>query len=218
MALWRTGFDPLVHGFRFVNYYDFSLEFDLPLVGSVDLGNIVYGLCGGMCYAAADYFHAEIPPPTLVDVPKPGSRLFGYLWERQLVSLSMPSVPMKIFEWMLRDNESVASLTAGRELNKVRSRIEAMRPAVLLLIRAGGFVDPTQNHQVLAVGYDLDEAAQQATLFLYDPNYPGEAPTLTLDLADPSQGIGGQHSTGETSRGFFVLNYRPRKRGLPEIP
>ena len=54
MALERTDFEVQKQGFRFWNYFDFSLKFELPLAGAIDLGKIIYGLCGGMCFAALD--------------------------------------------------------------------------------------------------------------------------------------------------------------------
>ena len=214
MALERTDFEVREHGFHFWNYFDFSLEFELPLVGAIDLGEIVYGLCGGMCFAALDYFHAKVLP-ALDTVIDDGSALYDYLLLRQLRSLAAPVVPLKILEWMIRDDLDVARRTASREFPKIRRRIAKGNPAVLLLIRAGGFSDPTQNHQVVATGYDLDEATQDVKIFLYDPNHPDEEPTLDMNLADPKHGIDLKQSTGEHLRGFFVLDYRPRKRGLP---
>jgi regulator of RNase E activity RraA len=73
---------------------------------------------------------------------------------------------------------------------------------------------PTQNHQVVATGYDLDEYNRRVTLFLYDPNHPGKEPELTVGL-DPDGDPHIEQSTGEPLRGFFVLDYGPRKRGLP---
>ena len=154
-------------------------------------------------------------------MPEDGSALHDYLCLRQLRSLAAPMVPLKILEWMIRDDLDVARRTASREFPKLRRRIAKGNPAVLLLIRAGGLSAPTQNHQVVATGYDLDEATQQVRIFLYDPNHPGEEPTLDMNVANPKHGIDLKQSTGEPIRGFFVLNYRPRKRGLPppdEVP
>jgi hypothetical protein len=36
----------------------------------------------------------------------------------------------------------------------------------------------------------------------YDPNHPGETPTLTMNLTKPSVGIALAQSTGEALRGF----------------
>ena len=84
----------------------------------------------------------------------------------------------------------------------------------LLIVHVEGWANPTHNHQVIAVGYDLDETTHKVNIFLYDPTHPEEESVLNMDLQDPTSKI--EQSTGETLRGFFVLNYRPRRRGLPE--
>jgi len=211
----RTVFSPRVHGFRFENAFQFSFEFVVPLVGRIDLGRIMYGLCGGMCFAALDYTYADRPVPSGAAAPTPGTDLYAYLWQRQLDSLWGPVVPLKVIAWMLRTNRAVSLLTAN-EFPQVRARIDRGTPAVLCLIRARGLRDPTQNHQVLATGYRLDPATNQVTIDIYDPNHPGQDSTLTMNLSDPSGGIDLVQSTGEPIRGFFVIKYEPQSRGLPE--
>lgn len=57
----KTTFSAVSNGFEFVNFFEMKLpvKFELPLVGKVDLNRVVFGLCGGMCFAALDYFHAQ---------------------------------------------------------------------------------------------------------------------------------------------------------------
>jgi hypothetical protein len=206
MALVRTGFSALDHGFRFANRFEFSFELKLPFAGSIDLGSIVYGLCGGMCFAVLDYFRTgrPIPSQTSVEDIEPGLR--SYLRERQLDSLSLPVIP-KVIEWMMREDGDVGRLTASREFPKLYRRLNRGNPAVLALIRGRGVEDPTQNHQVVALGYDLDDTTRQLTVHLYDPNHPGHEPTLSMNLATPSRGIEAVQSTGEELRAFFVIAY-----------
>lgn len=206
----RTDFSAQDHGFRFVNSFEFSLEFDLPFASPIDLGNIIYGLCGGMCFAALDYFHAGRPIPDEATIPPTGSGLHRYLWQRQLDSLSLPVGPLKVIEWMLREDEDLGRQIARSELRKLRTRLDRGDPAVLVLIRAHGVANPTHNHQAVAVAYGLDETptAKRVTIHLYDPNYPGEEPRLTMDLKRPGLGIHAQQSSGDPFRGFFVLDYR----------
>ena len=218
MAQIRTPFDACEHGFRFANRFDFSLKPRLPLIGRRDLLRVAYGLCGGMCFAALDYYHAHVPIPGDADVPLPGAPLRSYLWKRQLATLSPPVMPLRVVVWMLRDDAGVAHLTATQEFPKVRRRIVRMQPAVLLLISTGGVADPRENHQVVATGYDLDVSTGKATLYLYDPNHPGEEQRLTMNLGNPDRPLDPQQSSGEPLRGFFVLDYEPRTRGLPLKP
>lgn len=212
----RTEFSPRVHGFHFANAFRFSFEFNLPFFGRVDLGSMVYGLCGGMCFAALDYLLAGRPMPTSTSVPPRRSGLYAYLWQRQLDSFSGPVLPLKVIEWMLRTNEDVERLTAGKEFPRLRTTINQGTPAVLCLIRARGLVDPTQNHQVLATGYRLDTATGQVTIHVYDPSHPGQEPTLSMSLGDPDAGIDLAQSTRERLRGFFVVKYRAHRGSLPE--
>lgn len=202
-------------GFRFPNHYDCSLSLNPPFVKSVTLGPVVYGLCGGMCYAALDYYYAGLPVPDRTTVPRLGDGLYRYLWKRQIDSFQLPMGPLRILRWMFREDEAVARSTIQKEFLKLRNSIARLQPVVLLMIYARSWEDPTRNHQVVAVGYDLDEAAQQATVFLYDPNYPGKEPKLHLDLQSPS--VMFVQSTGETPRGFFLQNYRPKKKGLKDL-
>ena len=207
MALIRTNFSPQDHGFRFGNYFEFHFEFKLPFAGSIDLGSIAYGLCGGMCFAALDYFHEDRPVPQAARVEDIDSELRGYLTERQVDSLSLLVIP-KVIEWMLRSDEDVGRLTSWREYPKLYRRLKKGEPATLVLIRASGVEDPTQNHQVVAVGYDFDETTRDLVVHIYDPNHPGEEPTLSMNLAHPSSGINPTQSTGEELRAFFVINHK----------
>jgi hypothetical protein len=94
---------------------------------------------------------------------------------------------------------------------KVRSRLENGQPVVLGLIRVHTGQSPTDNHQVLAAGYDFDDQTNLMTIHLYDPNHPGEEPSLLFDISQPSQGIKISQSTGEPLRAFFVISYKAKQ-------
>jgi hypothetical protein len=208
VPIYDTWFDPNRHGFAFANLFDFRLAFDVPWLGAIDLGSIVYGLCGGMCFAALDYWHAGIPVPTDANVRDLG-RLYPWIWRRQIDSLTLPTGPLRVFQSMMRSDADLAGLATGREHHRLMRRLARAEPAVLLLVRGAGMADPTINHQVVAVR--AEQRADATTLWLYDPNYPAEHPTMTID------GSGCVHSTGERDRGYYVLDYRPRRRGLPTL-
>jgi len=207
MAAIMTGFKPLEHGFKFINRFDFTAKFDLPLFGEIDLGNIVYGLCGGMCFAATDYYMLGRNKPDYMDPDEIPDNYRHFLWNRQLDSLGIFGVP-KVIEWMLQDDLDIGKRTVRNEVPKLRRRLDKRQPTVLALIRAKSGGDPTHNHQVLAVGYEEDPVTRQMTLYLYEPNYPGKEPTISLNLGHPGQGIDVKQSTGEPLRGFFVIPYR----------
>ena len=206
----RTGFSAAVHGFRFANSFSLSdaviprsLRRKPPFLA---LNDVVFGLCGGMCFAALDYFHQPNPIPGFTSVDELSLELLDYLWRRQWDGLRGGALA-KVFTWTLRQDNSLARSVAGWEIPKLRRSLSDGAPSVLALIRVGGIAEVMNNHQVLATGYDFDAETQQMTLQLYDPNYPGEEPTLTMNLAQPSQGILLAESTGEALRGFFVIEY-----------
>jgi len=204
-------FDPLVNGFKFVNYFQIpsSINLNIPFihVSAISLPNIVYGLCGGMCYSALDYYHAGKPIPGDATIPITGSPIYQYLLARQLNSLDHGTIE-KVMLWMLMDDEDIAEKMARTEIPALRASLDAGAPAVIVLIRAKGLNDPSHNHQVTAIAYDLDPDTNAMIISLYDPNHPGEEPTLSLNLSNPEAGLNLTQSTGEPLRGFFVGNYQ----------
>lgn len=203
-----TDFSVQEHGFKFLNSFTFSLEFEIPFVGTIDLDDLILGFCGGMCFGAIDYYHAGIDIPAQTTIPVEGSELFKYLRDRQLDSLSIPMGVLKVFEWMLLSDKDVWRRVAWREFPKLRRRIDPGKPAVLVLIRESGLIDPTKNHQVVARGYDFNEVTRDLEIPIYDPNHKMRDASLTMNLATPSSGINIAQSTGEALRGFYVLNYK----------
>jgi len=210
MSRASTAFSPSTHGFRFTNRFDYSFDFELPLVGKVDLGELVLGLCGGMCFVALDYFYAGGSIPSGTRGPAKGTQLRRHLEARQLESLAPPAGILKVLNWMVLPDGEVARLTAGRESRKLRTRIDRGEPVVLALIREGRVGNPTKNHQVVATAYQFDEQMRQLKIDLYDPNHPGRAPNLAFDLSNPALGIAAKQSSGEALRGFFVIHYQRR--------
>ena len=58
-------FVPSRHGFAFTNSWpsEPAVVLKTPF-GNINVGNARAGLCGGMVFAALDYWHKEISPPT----------------------------------------------------------------------------------------------------------------------------------------------------------
>jgi len=208
MEMVRTGFTATEHGFKFVNSFGFPDSVSLSAITRrpVVLDDLVVGLCGGMSFAALDYYKGNKPIPTVDTVSTIPSRLLLYLLARQLDSLAQGTV-IKVLAWTLRRDDSLAMSVAGWEAPKLRKQLSQVGPAVLALIRVGGVTQLMQNHQVVATGYDFDEETKQMVVYLYDPNYPGEMPFLEMNLTKPSTGIALKQSSGEALRGFFVLGY-----------
>jgi hypothetical protein len=207
----RTTFDPKIDGFKFINYFQLpsSIDLNIPFIhiSSVSLPNLVYGLCGGMCYSALDYFHAGKAIPGDGDIPASGSPIYEYLLGRQITSLGNGALE-KVLLWMLLSDEDLGERITRNEIPTLRANLDGGNPAVLVLIRAQGLTDPSHNHQVTAVGYDIDQNSNTLTVYLYDPNHPGEEPTLSMNVANPVHGINLTQSTGEPLRGFFVSQYQ----------
>lgn len=181
-------FRPSLHGFHFVNSFSGS-PLPISLGGLEERLNLPtsYGLCGGMSFAAADYFLAGREPPTVTDPPRKGDPLYTYLYTRQVESLGegFSAVP-NFAKWMNLDDNALfgpAFLTfAGLDavIEKIRSGEPALLGLVLTSTAAGGML--WENHQVLA--YALDGAGPlPSRIRIYDPNYPkNDGAVLVLTL------------------------------------
>ena len=216
------GFTPSIHGFRFANRWPAGPAFELR-VGylRVGLGEVSDGLCGGMCFAAADRYVRGEAAPDGVDAPARGTPLFGEIARRQLDSFDRLAVaPARFLStsarlargwWHPRDQV--------RELRAVLADINAGRPAMVGLVRAVG-IDPfglTANHVV--VGYTYEVEARHGRLGIYDPNHPGrDDVTLTIQVATAVGAAGDlpsvslTQSTGEPLLALLRLPYRPARR------
>jgi hypothetical protein len=150
-----------------------------------------YGLCGGMAFAALDYYRAGLAMPRGIgplDQPPLGSVLRLYLWQRLLDSWRLNGV--SFLEWKARlcllpkvwpfDAGPRALRNRSRsEWRTLRARLDAGEPTPLGLV--GELSDPFLDHQVLAYGYeDADDA--RGTILVYDSNCPNAPQTITFDL------------------------------------
>lgn len=213
MTAKRTTFASQENGFHFRNTFDPRGLVRAPLLKKIYPRPLAMGLCGGMCYAALDYQKIGRPTPSFRSVDGLDTRLARYLYRRQFESLS-PLVLLRLADWVFHSDAYVGMKTCAGELPKIRRLLDDGLPAVLCLVRTRGLADPTINHQVTAVGYDLlPDATVQ--LFLYDPNHPGQETRLTLPLVW-HPGAQMYQSTGEVLRGLFVMPYTPAQPPLVE--
>jgi len=192
----HTGFDPTAHGLSLPNRF---------LLGS--RGRWVYGLCGGLCYAALDYWAMGLPPPPHDDPAHLPPSLLSYLRRRQLVSMA-PRHLAELAWWLLASDTSIAQRLATRIVPKICAALDAGRPTPLMLVRTRGLRAPWDNHQALACGYRWQETAKRLALEVYDPNHPSTPVEITMKLADPSIVRELAQSTGEPLRGLYPLHYR----------
>lgn len=172
-------FRPSLHGFHFTNSFSGSpLPISLGgLEKHLNLPNR-YGLCGGMSFAAADYFLASMEPPTVAEPPTKGDDLYTYLYSRQVDSLGESLAAVPVFSrWMsLKDEDRFGPgfLTIAG-LEPIVDRLERGEPTLLGLVLTstakGGML--WENHQVLAYAVEGEgEGGRPSLIRIYDPNYP----------------------------------------------
>lgn len=199
-------FRPSLHGFKFANSFSGSrLPAGLGKLESALGAPARYGLCGGMSFAAADFFLARIDVPTATKAPAAGTPLFKYISTRQNDSLGdkLQHAP-RFAQWMMRPDSGllgVRELTLA-ELPAILTQIESNHPALIGLVFSSRGEKPAgeggavwDNHQVLA--YAAQHHSPIAIdLRIYDPNYPGadgaiircQIVPVATDLAAPMGG------------------------------
>ena len=232
-----AGFLPSTSGFAFQNRWPAGPAFELRArYLRIGIGEVAEGLCGGMCFTAADRFLRGEAPPRDAVPPPAGSPLFDEIARRQLDSLELGVTPLRF--WWTAARRRMDRWTAGdqvREWRAVRADIDGGRPAMLGLVRSAA-VNPfslTTNHQVLGYAYEAGPA--RATIRIYDPNHPGRDDVsiglwirgITTPDAEGAAGnaetaTGGStasepvslvQSTGEPLLALLRLPYRPTVAG-----
>ena len=182
-----TPFDPEKHGFLFENS-GFKTYIGDPGSIKIDFSNV----CGGMTYAAGDYFYKKITRPDQDYLPAPGTPLYKYLYQRQLKAHE--NIAGQMAEFTINPggarNKEFWSWAVGHKLKQVVNNINANRPTPILLLRENKFL--TEHHWVMAIGYDLggykwkeheDPNVNNIKIFVYDPNNSQEYMALMPDKA-----------------------------------
>ncbi len=184
-----------------------------------------YGLCGGMCFAALDFYKAGLPVPRgqhANDQPAAGTPLRTYLWKRQLDSLASDGARVVTWLvvlnyipqlWPFRGGAARLLEWSKEEWEKIKVFVDSGEPVPIALVRDTENI--YDNHQVLATGYDqVDEA--RGTIYLYDPNCPNRASSISvefgLSLLDGRESCEGPAPL----RGFFCEGYQASVP--PEMP
>jgi len=218
----QTTFNPIKHGFRFSNHFDI----DPAMFGATNLKTWTMGLCGGMCSAALARFHKGEPIPILDHVPAqkcPELDLFYELFGRQMITL-FPTTWIKLLAWQIMpeadthklvssfgsegpmttdDERGIGYLTSQVEWPALKKLLDAGKPTILCLIRQEGAGNPSENHQVLAIGHELGEQ-NRVRIQIYDPNHPRTIQVLSLQFGNWDNSIHGIESDGKQFRGFFI--------------
>jgi hypothetical protein len=229
-------FLPSRNGFRFPNCFTgYFLPFSTPAFMSSRKVSSVYGLCGGMCAAAYDFILAGRAIPQNIDVPRQGTRLQRYLFQRQIDSLGgLGEAIVKVAQWTsLPDDTPVGTMRrTADEISQLRQKLDEGNLVILALIyaRATTLNELSRlifnNHQVLAYACQQD-ADGVVTVSIYDPNLPTRddveiraEPVAVGAVTSPSgpqtimglksiQLVGGEFY--RDVRGFFPMPYTPEK-------
>ncbi|WP_169796550.1 hypothetical protein [Chondromyces crocatus] len=231
----RTGFTTAANGFRFANAFTTTLVQPqgvqvpgVPGLGVTTPPLMLHGLCGGMSFAALDYYFSGIPVPsheasdyvTPPGVPAQGSRLHTLIYQRHLDSLNLgPSLQQVLggdpynlttYAELLLTPEVLRPVTFGArlaaEVAYVIASVRAGQPVPLGLVAAGGLASATQCHQVVATGFD-DVSATTTNIFVYDNRYPGREAILVVTPGAASCSLEVPGRAAEPWVVFFVEHY-----------
>jgi len=202
-------FDPATHGFAFPNAF---VDTFATLPGGRKIQTA--GRCGGMAYAALDYWHAHAPVPRWTSslwapsqVPPDGHWLADTIRKRLYDSFLTVSATHFV-TWTLAPDDGagvvrgVTRWTTEDQFPKVAAAIDGGTPVPLGLVVARRLDRIGDNHQVVAYGYERG-ADGTLTVLVYDNNSPGEEVRLTSGPHD----AGWLASNGPRWRGFFVEDY-----------
>jgi hypothetical protein len=196
-ALHATAFRPSQHGFPFNNDWQPAALTTIDLgIAQIPIGDASSGLCGGMVYAALDYFAASLPiPQQRPDPQAPGTPLYDYLVKRLIDSFDLPNLPVRLLTIMnpaYPDTGSAGNPLEGRApviikdaWPQIRSWIDGGFPAPICLenVKSALPTDLGLNDQTGVWGYQMD--GNFVTLFTYDPNIPGDdTVSITFDASD----------------------------------
>ncbi len=217
----QAGFLPSTHGFHFGNAFQHGaavITAWVPLLGDVPLGDAGGGMCGGMVFAALDFFHEGRLPPPDTTVPPPGSPLFAYLARRLIDSFNGPRGINKYISWMRLPNESglfksIHWHIINHEWPAIKNDLDNGQPCPLGLLRMRSLnpFDAAKNHQVLATGYELNDATGDLQIAVYDPNWPDRDDlALSLNITGPDNLARVSYSGDMAGRGFFRSKYAPQ--------
>jgi hypothetical protein len=221
----EPGFLPSRDGFAFTNTWPSAPAVEIPTgLGNLGIGNAARGLCGGMVFAALDYWHAGIGPPATR--PAPGSPLYRYLVRRLIESWRIPQGVARYYRWMglpdrnqrvyvrgrlVLTRRGVSCRTIASEWPLIRASIDDGIPVPLGLVTVAS-ANPLElghNHQALAFGYT--QSGNEVILRVYDPN-SGQQDGIAIAFYGSSPGRATfRHNLNlaRPVRGFFRVAYSP---------
>jgi hypothetical protein len=205
-----AGFLPSRHGFAFTNTWPSQAAILLP-AGSrrLGIGNAARGLCGGMVFAAADYWQAQVEPPSAR--PEAGTPLYQFIVRRLIDSWQLPAGVARYYQWMNLPDADVARRTIEGHWPQIAAQLDAGRPAALGVVTVATAWPGAlgRNHQVLAFGYSTADSVVR--IRVYDPNSgPSDDVHISLDTAAPGTAAFAHNlRIALPVRGFFLTSYAP---------
>jgi hypothetical protein len=229
-------------GFKFRNSDQFGGGYTVPdAVPLIDeIGDASNGMCGGMVYAAADYFvagdspwsEAELndPPedsPVSTEVPDEGTPLFDFLSERLFDSFlptdANPKGALRYKRLMNVPSTGGARKSRNAVMNEhwhdhIKPALDDGRLCPLGLIHVNTHGQPFDmgldrigdNHQVLAYGYK--QSGNRVEIYVYDPNRPegDDAHIEFTHHGDLMNWFAPNYPGGRDLFGFFAVGYSPK--------
>ena len=223
------GFLPSRHGFAFDNAWPHQPAVILPTpFGDIGIGNAGGGLCGGMAFAALDYWLVGQTPG--LERPSVGDPLYRYIVNRLIDSWHVPAGVAQYYQWMsLPDADNVIKLFGRQVITErglgwrtVRVQWPQIKkdldrglpvPIGVVTVASKNPKDLALNHQVLAFGYRAD--GSRVTVRVYDPNRGRRDDiTIRMDTSAPAKVVAFDHNLGlgqRRIRGFFRAAFAPRK-------
>jgi hypothetical protein len=225
------GFLPSKHGFAFTNAWPSQPAVVLPTpFGDLRLGNAAGGLCGGMVFAAMDYWLDGREPA--VDRPPAGDPLYKFIVCRLIESWHVPAGVAQYYQWMSLPDGDNTMKVFGRQViverglawrtvrvqwPQIKKDLDRGLPVPLgvVTVASRNPRDLALNHQVLAYGYET--AGSRLTVRVYDPNRGRrDDTTIGFDTSAPAKPVAFEHNLGLSRRpvrGFFRVAYTPREPG-----
>lgn len=184
----------------------FAFKFHNSFPDPLPILNQSWGFCGGMSAAVLHRARANVAAPPDTTVPMKGSPLYQELLTRQLITLS-PSVLTRMTKFQVSPNESsrwephsIGYHTKENWRDSLRPMLR-VSPTITLLILSDKSDSPTQNHQILATGFQYFKDTQDLIITAYDSNSADKRANLFFNL-QRSQ-IKGRFGDGRRVRGFF---------------
>lgn len=204
-------FSPCFHGFQFENN-----GFANDVIPALDYRT--NALCGGMAYAALDYYNTRTPVPDQPFRPAPQTVLRGHIYNRQV-----DSITNNLDRW----SEFVAGLDLRNteffnwgitcRITELRQYLDQGIACVICLMGGNGW-----GHQVVAFDYtlgryqsDLGNYADEFKIYVYDPNHRN---CITTIVANRNlQVYQREHDASGGWRTYFVDGkYVPKQ--APSLP